>query len=116
MSATLTRSAQRTSSNRRDHALAAEALGQPRPGQHDHALGRIADPARVRDRVAVSREGRRRRVDLLDAAVPEVATLVDELVLLELLDPPPHAQWVPLRRHALALEGADDAVGMGLAH
>ena len=52
------------------------AARQPRARQHDHALGGIADPARVADRVAVRAQRRGRRLDLLDPAVPEVAAVV----------------------------------------
>ena len=58
---------------------------------------RVADPARVPDRVAVRAERRGRRLDLLDPAVPEVAAVVDHVVVEQLLDPALHAERVALR-------------------
>jgi hypothetical protein len=55
-------------------------------------------------------------IQLLDAAMPELAAVVDDVVLLELLDPPLDSERVAAGRQAPALHRAEHAVGVGLEH
>ena len=63
------------------------------------------------DGEAVGAEGAGRGVELLDAAVPEVAAVVGDPVAEELLDPQLDPVRMALGRQPPPLERAEDAVG-----
>src|SRR5215210_8284770 len=64
--------------------------------------------------VAVRAERGRSRIDLLDAPVPEVAAVVHDMIALELLDPQLYPERMAAGGQTVALEGAEDAVGIRL--
>jgi hypothetical protein len=68
----------------------------------------------VADGVAVGAQGARRGVDLLDAAVPQVAAFIGYAVIVQLVDSHLHPERVALGRQPPALEGVEDRVRVGL--
>ena len=68
----------------------------PEPGS-TITPSKVAHPTRVPDREPVGADGGRRRLDLVDPAMPEVTALVDHVVVEQVFDPALHAQGVPAR-------------------
>src|SRR3954464_11154903 len=98
----------------RHYAAALELARDRGAGQHHDALGGVAQPAGVPNRVAVRAERADGHIQLLHAAVPEVAAVVDDVIAGQLLFAHPDAERVALGRQATALERAEHAVGVTL--
>src|SRR5256714_10386351 len=99
-----------------EHALGGEARRQVGARQHHHRLLRIAQPRRVGNGEAVGGERHARGLDLLDAPVPQVAALVEHVVVVQLIYAALDAERMALGGHAPALEGGEHAVGGRLEH
>ena len=99
---------ERYARDRRQDALGREGPHRPRAGEHYDALGRVADPAGEPDREAVRAERRRGGLDLLDAAIPQPAAVIDHLVVDQLADTALDAERMAPRRQPPVLERAED--------